>query len=60
MAKLRGVKFGRPPKSVPDNFVKIVSLYKKKKITSEEALSMSGLTRGTFYRKLKNSNSDSK
>ena len=60
MAKLRGVKFGRPPKNIPDGFKEIVELYKQRKITSTEALEMSGLTRGTFYRKLKNSNSDSK
>ena len=60
MAKLRGVKFGRPPKDIPDGFKEIVELYKQGKITSTEALEMSGLTRGTFYRKLKNSNFDSK
>ena len=50
MAKLRGVKFGRPPKNIPDGFKEIVELYKQRKITSTEALEMSGLTRGTFYR----------
>ena len=60
MAKLRGVKFGRPPKDIPDGFKEVVELYKQGKITSTEALEMSGLTRGTFYRKLKNSNFDSK
>ena len=52
MAKLRGVKFGRPSVNVPDNFEEIVLLYKNKKITSSEAIKMSGLSRGTFYRKL--------
>ena len=54
MAKQRGVKFGRPAKEAPDNFVEIVNLYKKQKITVMTAIEMSGLTRGTFYRKLKN------
>ena len=54
MAKQRGVKFGRPAKETPDNFFEIVNLYKERKITAMTAIKMSGLTRGTFYRKLKN------
>lgn len=54
MAKQRGVKFGRPAKETPNNFFEIVKLYKEKKITGMTAIKMSGLTRGTFYRKLKN------
>lgn len=54
MAKQRGVKFGRPAKETPDNFFEIVNLYKERKITGITAIKMSGLTRGTFYRKLKN------
>lgn len=53
MAKLRGVKFGRPSASIPDNFKEVTKLYKEKKITVMTAITMSGLTRGTFYRKLK-------
>ena len=53
MAKLRGVKFGRPPKDIPDGFKEIVKLYKQGKITSSKACELSGLTRGTFFRKLK-------
>ena len=55
MAKQRGVKFGRPAKETPDNFIEIVNLYKEQKITAMTAIKLSGLTRGTFYRKLKNS-----
>lgn len=54
MAKLRGVKFGRPSTPTPDDFDNIIKLYKEKKITVVTAINMSGLTRGTFYRKLKN------
>lgn len=53
MAKLRGVKFGRPSTPTPNGFDNIVRLYKEKKITVVAAINMSGLTRGTFYRKLK-------
>ena len=52
MAKARGVKFGRPSVATPDDFEMIIALYKQRKITSKEAVEMSGLTRGTFYRKL--------
>ena len=53
MAKLRGVKFGRPPLEIPQGFKTIAESYKKGEITSAEAVQLSGLTRGTFYRKLK-------
>lgn len=53
IAKAKGIKFGRPTIDTPDNFSKVVELYKDKKITSNEAVTMSGLTRGTFYRKMK-------
>ena len=53
MAKARGVKFGRPSVCVPNNFCEIVNLYIKRKISSATACEMSGLSRGTFFRKLK-------
>ena len=53
MAKARGVKFGRPSVCVPNNFFEIANLYIKRKITSATACEMSGLSRGTFFRKLK-------
>ena len=56
MARLRGVKFGRPSKPVPDNFDEIAKLYKEKEITVIAAIEMSGLTRGTFYRNLNSLN----
>lgn len=53
MAKLRGVKFGRPSVPDPDNIDEVLTLYKDRKITSSQACEMCGLTRGTFYRHLK-------
>ena len=53
MARLRGVRFGRPSVAVPQNFKTIVDSYKNGEITSSKAVQLSGLTRGTFYRKLK-------
>ena len=53
IAKAKGIKFGRPALPVPLNFDEIVVLYKRRAITSEKACELAGLTRGTFYRKLK-------
>lgn len=53
MAKLRGVKFGRPSVPDPENIDEVLTLYKDRKITSSQACEMCGLTRGTFYRRLK-------
>ena len=53
MAKLRGVKFGRPPVELPHNFSEIANMYLNKKITILSAINLSGLTRGTLYRNLK-------
>ena len=53
MAKLRGVRFGRPPLEIPQGFKTIAKSYKKGEISSAEAVRLSGLTRGTFFRKLK-------
>lgn len=52
IAKAKGVRFGRPSIETPTNFNEIVNLYKQRKITSNQAIIMSGLTRDTFYRKL--------
>lgn len=52
-ARARGVKFGRPEVSVPQEFPKIVGEWERKKISFEEALDRSGLSQATFYRKLK-------
>lgn len=52
MAKLKGVKFGRPRVIIPNNFNYVVSLYRNKSISSNEACSLTGLSRGTFFRML--------
>ena len=53
IARLKGIRFGRPPLDIPDGFLDIAKSYKRGEITSSQAVTMSGLTRGTFYRKLK-------
>ena len=52
IAKEKGVKFGRPPVKTPSNFYNIAFKYYNNKITPKEAISLSGLSKGTFYRKL--------
>ena len=52
MAKMRGIKFGRPSIKNPDNLQEVITLYRNKKITSDRACELCGLTRGTFFRRL--------
>lgn len=53
MAKLRGVRFGRPMVASPDNLDEIIDSYLSGEITSKIACQLSGLTRGTFFRRVK-------
>ena len=53
VAKAKGIKFGRPEIALPDNFEKLVSEWEKKKISIEEVLKMCGISKSTFYRRLK-------
>lgn len=53
MARFRGVKFGRPPVEIPNNFIEIAKMYKLKQINSSEARKLTNLSRGTFFRKFK-------
>lgn len=52
-AKRKGVSFGRPPLKEPDNFQQIVSRWEKHNISFEEALRQSGMSRATFYRRMR-------
>lgn len=52
-AKKRGVKFGRPPIPMPDNFEENYLLWKDKKISAKQAAENCGLKRDTFYRMAK-------
>ena len=60
MAKLRGVKFGRPKIDLPDNFHDIAEKYQKGNITNLEACEELSMSRGTFFRYLKTFNYDEK
>ncbi len=50
-AKARGVKFGRPPKPLPDNFYEVYAGWRAKQITLQQAADACGLPVGTFYDK---------
>ncbi|MDE7082917.1 MAG: recombinase family protein [Clostridia bacterium] len=52
-AKLRGVKFGRPKISCPDNFAEVAKAFVNRKIRISEALSLTEMKPSTFYRYVK-------
>lgn len=50
-AKVRGVRFGRPSKPVPENFYEVFNRWKMKEITVTEAANECGMPRSTFFSK---------
>lgn len=50
-AKAKGVKFGRPPLPLPDNFYEIHKAWRSKKLTLKEAANACNMPVGTFYGK---------
>lgn len=52
-AKARGVKFGRPPVPIPDNFTSVHKAWRKKELTLKEAAQACNMPAGTFYGKAK-------
>lgn len=52
-AKARGVKFGRPPKALPDNFYQVHKEWRAGKISVTQAAKACGLPQSTFFRKAK-------
>lgn len=55
-AKARGVKFGRPRITIPCNFELVAKQYLKKEITNQKACEILGMTRGSFFRYMKELN----
>lgn len=49
-ARLRGVKFGRPPKPVPESFEENYRLWKNKKISAQQGADNCGLPLWAFYK----------
>lgn len=54
-AKLRGIRFGRPPKTRPPQLHKMVRLWKNKEISSRNAAAQLGIAQNTFLRWAKTS-----
>ncbi len=50
-AKKRGVRFGRPPKPLPDNFHDVHQRWRAKKITVSQAAAECRMSRSTFHYK---------
>lgn len=52
-AKARGIKFGRPPLPLPDNFYQVHKEWRTGKISVSQAAKACGLPQSTFFRKAK-------
>ncbi len=52
-AKARGVKFGRPPKPLPDNFYEVYQQWKLKKLSVTEAAKVCKMPQTTFFDRAK-------
>ena len=50
-ARARGVRFGRPPLPVPENFTDVCRAWRAGRISLREAAEACGMPRGTFYSK---------
>ena len=50
-AKARGVKFGRPPSPLPENFRDVHRDWRAKKVTLRQAAERCAMPEGTFYAK---------
>ena len=52
-AKAKGVRFGRPEKGLPPEFVSIIREWEEKKIDLNTILEMCKISESTFYRRLR-------
>jgi DNA invertase Pin-like site-specific DNA recombinase len=52
-ARLRGVKFGRPPKPLPPNFYSVYQQWRKGDLTVSSASEACNMSRTTFHRRAK-------
>lgn len=55
-AKLRGVRFGRPRKPVPETFYQLKEAWEKREVTSREAARQLGVAQDTFLRWVREKN----
>lgn len=52
-ARARGVKFGRPEKKLPDNFISLVDSWRKNEIELSTVLKICGISQSAFFRRLR-------
>lgn len=52
-AKARGVKFGRPEKELPKDFLQIVKSWEEKELLMTDVLKLCDMSEATFYRRLR-------
>lgn len=52
-AKVKGVRFGRPEKAVPEDFDNIIKLWEQKRLPLSEVISKCNMSEATFYRRLR-------
>ena len=52
-ARAQGVRLGRPVRSIPKNFGKLVKQWEYGRLDFQKVLELSGLTKCTFYNRLK-------
>lgn len=52
-AKARGVRFGRPPIPLPNNFYEVHRRWRRKEITVSQAAKLCGMSKSTFHDKAK-------
>jgi DNA invertase Pin-like site-specific DNA recombinase len=50
-AKMRGVKFGRPIKTAPNNFAELVTQWSNNQLSTEDVLKLCKMSQTTFYRR---------
>ncbi len=50
-AKAKGVKLGRPPLPLPDNFYEVHKAWRNGELTLQQAADMCGMVKSTFYAK---------
>lgn len=53
-AKARGIRWGKPPKELPDDYEMSLARYRNGEITMEVLEELFGMERSTIYRKLRN------
>ncbi len=52
-AKARGVRFGRPEKPIPDDFVNLIKKWERGQISAEYITNYCKISQATFYRRLR-------